>query len=199
MTALVIADGDVVARGLVALLGDAGRAVVVAGPHLGLQVRNRTWDVAVVALADPVRSLDVVRRLAPVPCVVLHRTGRRADREAAWRAGAAAWVGLDVTAFALDGLLSAVEAGERVFSAAVPAARPLLGQSLSRRSDDPDPLTPREAEIVAMVVAGHTNKQIAHRLGLAEQTVKNHLVRTMDKAGVSSRVQLYGWAVSRSA
>lgn len=52
------------------------------------------------------------------------------------------------------------------------------------------PLTKREEEIVAWVVAGKTNRDIASQLKLSEHTIKNHLFRLFRKMGVSSRSQL---------
>jgi RNA polymerase sigma factor (sigma-70 family) len=49
-----------------------------------------------------------------------------------------------------------------------------------------DSLTPREAEVFAMVVHGHLNKQIAHALGTSERTVKVHRHRVMEKLKVRS-------------
>ncbi|MGC8833314.1 MAG: LuxR C-terminal-related transcriptional regulator [Armatimonadota bacterium] len=56
-------------------------------------------------------------------------------------------------------------------------------------------LTPREIEVVALVVEGLANKEIAGKLGLSEQTVKNHLRRILDKLGLESRVELALYAV----
>lgn len=51
-------------------------------------------------------------------------------------------------------------------------------------------LTPREKEIVEVLVLGYSNKQIASRFGISPQTVKNHLARLFEKFGVSSRLEL---------
>ncbi len=51
-------------------------------------------------------------------------------------------------------------------------------------------LTPRERQVVQLLVDGCSNEEIATRLGLRPQTVKNQLTRIYTKAGVSSRVQL---------
>ena len=52
------------------------------------------------------------------------------------------------------------------------------------------PLTKREEEIVSLVTAGKTNRDIALQLELSEHTIKNHLFRLFRKLGVSSRSQL---------
>jgi FixJ family two-component response regulator len=51
-------------------------------------------------------------------------------------------------------------------------------------------LTPREREVMALVVRGLLNKQIAHDLGTVEKTIKVHRARVMQKMGVSSVAEL---------
>jgi DNA-binding NarL/FixJ family response regulator len=58
------------------------------------------------------------------------------------------------------------------------------------------PLTPREREVVKTVVEGLSNREIASRLGVSEDTVKHHLTNVYDKLGVSSRVELVVYAMS---
>jgi two-component system, NarL family, nitrate/nitrite response regulator NarL len=57
-------------------------------------------------------------------------------------------------------------------------------------------LTPRELDIVANIVAGHSNREIARQLSISEDTVKNHLTNVFDKVGVSSRLELALFAVN---
>jgi two-component system, NarL family, response regulator DevR len=56
-------------------------------------------------------------------------------------------------------------------------------------------LTQREYQIVALVAGGNSNREIAKRLGLSPQTVKNQLSVILDKLGLTSRVQLAVYAV----
>ena len=51
-------------------------------------------------------------------------------------------------------------------------------------------LTPRERQVVQLVLDGASNKSIAQSLSLSEDTVKHHLMRVFDKTGVSSRLSL---------
>lgn len=51
-------------------------------------------------------------------------------------------------------------------------------------------LTPREREILSSVVTGCTNREIAQRFSLSEDTVKHHLSNIFDKVGASNRVEL---------
>ena len=51
-------------------------------------------------------------------------------------------------------------------------------------------LTPREREVLAHVVAGDGNKEIARKCAVSEETVKHHLTRIFDKVGASNRLEL---------
>jgi two-component system, NarL family, nitrate/nitrite response regulator NarL len=56
-------------------------------------------------------------------------------------------------------------------------------------------LTPRELEIVAAIVSGDSNRDIADRLSISLQTVKHHLTSIFDKTGVSTRLELALFAI----
>jgi DNA-binding CsgD family transcriptional regulator len=68
--------------------------------------------------------------------------------------------------------------------------RPHLHQAYldAQRRRDPVPrLTPRQTDLLRHVADGHTNAQIARRLGLSEGTVRTHLENIYERLGVSSR------------
>lgn len=55
---------------------------------------------------------------------------------------------------------------------------------------DESPISVRELEIMTLLAQGMSNKQIAKQLGIREQTVKNHVTRTMEKLGVQNRTEV---------
>ena len=61
------------------------------------------------------------------------------------------------------------------------------GQRVRRRRVWPAGLTPRENDVLRLLVRGHTNAQIAQRLVLAPKTVANHIAHIYLKADVNSR------------
>ena len=70
-----------------------------------------------------------------------------------------------------------------------------LGRDLAEETDMVgarvrDRLTPKEIKIVALIVQGFKNKEIASHLGTTEQVIKNYLRNVYDKTGVSDRLEL---------
>ena len=59
------------------------------------------------------------------------------------------------------------------------------------------PLSTREREIVAYVAQGYKNKEMAEKMFISEQTVKNHLHNIFDKLGVSDRLELALYAIHK--
>ena len=51
-------------------------------------------------------------------------------------------------------------------------------------------LTRREREVLALVVAGYANKEIARKFDVSEETIKHHLTRMFDKVGATNRLEL---------
>ena len=63
-------------------------------------------------------------------------------------------------------------------------------------SDTKFGLTERELQLVALISAGGSNKEIAETLGITEATVKRHLANVFDKTGVSTRLELAVFAMN---
>ncbi len=75
------------------------------------------------------------------------------------------------------------------------AAVPEPAGNTERRGRARAPLSQREREIVALVAQGYKNKEIAEKIFISEQTVKNHLHNIFDKLGVSDRLELALYAI----
>ncbi|HKW98543.1 MAG TPA: response regulator transcription factor [Bryobacteraceae bacterium] len=65
------------------------------------------------------------------------------------------------------------------------------------RGRERSPLSQREREIVALVTQGYKNKEMAEKMFISEQTVKNHLHNIFDKLGVSDRLELALYAIHK--
>jgi len=131
------------------------------------------------------------------------------------RAGASAYHSKDVSPQELVRTVRHVHAGRYVLRQMVLTSDRDLGRWLRERyrqfgGDISDerylaPLSSREMEVLRLMVAGMSNKEIAYRLGISQQTVKNHVTAILDKLGVSDRTQAtvyalrHGWIPLRSS
>jgi DNA-binding NarL/FixJ family response regulator len=71
------------------------------------------------------------------------------------------------------------------------------GSASAGKGRERSPLSMREREIVALVAQGYKNKEMAEKMFISGQTVKNHLHNIFDKLGVSDRLELALYAVHR--
>ena len=71
-----------------------------------------------------------------------------------------------------------------------------LAKTRARRQGRPFGLTGRELEVVRLVAASCSNREIGEQLRISEDTVKHHLRRAFDKTGTSSRVELAVFALN---
>jgi len=74
---------------------------------------------------------------------------------------------------------------------------PSVGAGLVALSDYPEPpggLTAREAEVLALIAAGHTNREVGERLFLSTRTVESHRARIQLKLNIRSRAELVAYA-----
>ena len=76
-------------------------------------------------------------------------------------------------------------------------AAPGEGGSSNGKQRERSPLSTREREIVALVAQGYKNKEMAEKMFISEQTVKNHLHNIFDKLGVSDRLELALYAIHK--
>src|SRR5271165_4770693 len=67
----------------------------------------------------------------------------------------------------------------------------------SGKTRERSPLSQREREIVQLVAQGYKNKEMAEKMFISEQTVKNHLHNIFDKLGVSDRLELALYAIHK--
>jgi DNA-binding NarL/FixJ family response regulator len=71
------------------------------------------------------------------------------------------------------------------------------GSAQGGKGRERSPLSTREREIVAFVAQGYKNKEMAEKMFISEQTVKNHLHNIFDKLGVSDRLELALYAIHK--
>jgi DNA-binding NarL/FixJ family response regulator len=155
-------------------------------------------DSLAAALSSDGLLLDLRRNL---PNVKILMFGMDCDPEKfliAVHHGVTGYVLKDASAAEVAGAIRAVAQGESVCPPSL--CRVLFDHVASSGAWQPGMqvrknlgLTRREQQLVQLVSEGLTNKEIAARLYLSEQTVKNHLRRMLRKAGASDRLEAVEW------
>lgn len=124
-----------------------------------------------------------IRRTMENPPQVLVVTNYDTDADilGAIEAGAAGYLLKDAPPAELVAAVRSAARGDAALS-------PVVRTRLETRDRAPRlSLTPRELEVLQLVAAGASNREIGHQLMLSEATVKSHLVHIYDKLGVRSR------------
>ena len=78
------------------------------------------------------------------------------------------------------------------------AVTEVIRQDLAKPTEDhPDPLTPRELQVIKLIAEGHTNRQIAIALGITPKTVDTHRTRLMTKLDIHDTPGLVRYAIRK--
>lgn len=200
---VVIADDQSLVReGIRRLLEISGRVDVAGEAADGEQavdvVRNVKPDVLLLDIRMPrLDGVGVLRRLggdAP-PTLVLTTFDDAAVSYDAIVAGARGYLLKNVTSASLVAAIETLAAGGTYF-------QPAFGETARQRvvttiESAPMPLTERETEVLRLMAAGHSNREIGTLLHMAEGTVKNHVSVILGKIGVRDRTRAVLAALER--
>jgi DNA-binding NarL/FixJ family response regulator len=197
---LVVEDHPLMAESVRALVTRARLTLLalvrtVAEAERVLSSLSRVERESLVAVIDvklPDGSgLDLVRRWSPKGLRSVVFTGQVTARavDEAWAASAMAFVAKTAPPQVLVDALGAVSRGERFLCQHAQRV-------LDAREQDPT-LTARETEVLQLIGAGRSNKQIAQELGLASRTVESHRERLLSKLGGHNAADLTREAIRR--
>jgi DNA-binding NarL/FixJ family response regulator len=203
---LIIADDHELARaGLRNMLaGDRGLTLVgeASNGREALELCQELQpDLALLDIRMPemdgLTATQAIRQACPQTRVLIMTTHANPDYLlAALKAGAAGYVLKDIDRHELLSTIRRVLTGASVLSGEI-AARALQHMVDQQSSAPSDQLTPREREVLAQIVEGHTNRQIAQVLSISLGTVKFHVEHIIGKLGVTDRTQAAVRAVER--
>jgi len=198
----VVDDQTLVRQGFRSLLQVSGEFAVVAEASDGVEalelVETTEIDVLLLDLRMPrLDGIGVLRALAarPVPGPPVLVLTTFDDEELvvdALRAGARGYLLKDVTLDELRHAIRTLHAGGHLIQPAVTSTlvrRFAQHRPEFERIERPPELTPRELDVLRMVAGGHSNREIAELLHLAEGTVKNHISSVLGKLGVRDRTR----------
>jgi DNA-binding NarL/FixJ family response regulator len=203
---IVLVDDQALFReGLRLLLSQQPQLEIVAEAGNGEQAidaaRFHAPDIVLMDLRMPrLNGIEATRRItAELPATkVIVLTTFEEDEEVfeALRAGA---VGYLLKASPSERVVAAIQLAARGESFIEPSVTAKLLNHFSRLANEEsqraaptplaDPLSAREIEVLRNLAAGRSNKEIAHALGIAEGTVKNHMSNVLNKLGVLDRTQ----------
>lgn len=202
---LLVDDHAVVRQGLRAFLQLQPDVEIVgeaaSGPAATEAAASGRPDVVLMDLVMPegdgVQAIRSMAASAPGARVLVLSSFADDERVfAAMQAGAAGYLLKDVEPDRLADAIREVHRGQ-------PVLHPEVAARLMRRLSDPastgggELLTPREREVLQLVVEGFANKQIARRLGITEKTVKTHVSSVLRKLGVADRTGAAVLAIRR--
>lgn len=205
MTDVLIADDHAIVRaGLRALISaEPGFKLVgeAAGGYEAIELVEKNHpDILVLDLSMPdLDGISVTRTLKPkfpelrILILTLHED--EALLKEAIKAGASGYILKRAAETELISAIQGILRGDLYVDPSM--VRMLLGESLPSRpqpSGAGETLTPREIEILKLIVEGYTNRQIGEKLLISIRTVEGHRANIADKLGLRSRVDLVRYA-----
>ena len=195
---VVVDDHELFRHGITEMLEEHGVRVVAsaatAEEALELVARLEP-DVVLMDLGLPgMPGIEAIRRLATthpdIPVVVLSALVEEDELMGAILAGASGYV---LKSAAIEEVLASLHAASEGDAVVAPElAGKLLGRIRRVRAGAPDPaeaLSERELQVLDLMSEGFNNADIAARLFISQNTVKNHVASILDKLDASNRVQ----------
>ncbi len=221
---IIVDDHPFFREGLQRVLVAEGNLDVVGEAADGEEAVEKTKmlqpDVVLMDINLPkmngLEAMRQIKKLAPEINIVLLTAYDDAEQVyRAIRGGASAYHAKDVDPKQLAKTIQEVHAGryvigdtvlteEKVGEWLLEKFQQFGGELLFAEERFLSPLSPREMEILRLVVRGMSNKEIAYDLGISHQTVKNHITAILSKLGVADRTQAavhalrQGWVPLRS-
>ncbi|NUP00017.1 MAG: response regulator transcription factor [Nonomuraea sp.] len=198
---MLVDDQELLRAGFRMVLGAQPDIDVVAEAGDGAAALDLLERVEVDVVLMDVRmprmdGVEATRRIDGPKVLILTTFDLDEYALSAIKAGAAGFLLKDVPPGDLVNAIRLVHAGDAVVSPST--LRRLLDRFAAQLPVDELPtaseLTPREREVLLMVGRGLSNMEIAHRLEVAEATVKTHLGRVLAKLGLRDRAQVVVYA-----
>jgi two-component system NarL family response regulator len=204
---LIADDQAVFRRGLRAVLAEEPGIEVVAeasdGDETLAKVEELAPDVVLLDVRMPKRSgLDVARALqavAPTTRILMVTVSdEEEDLFEAVRAGASGYLLKEISVEEVADAIRQVAQGQSLISPLMASKLMAEFNALAERAEARFPaptLTSRELEVLSLAAKGLSNRDIAERLFIAENTVKNHIRNILEKLHLHSRMEAVMYAV----
>ncbi len=206
---LVVDDHDLFRAGLASLLSARPDIEVVAqasGGRMGVRLAAELhpdvilMDVQMPDIDGPEATRLILDRQPSIRIVAITVVADDRDVAAVLAAGACGFLAKDTP---IEAVVLAIRAAAQGAAWLSPrAAEVVLGRVQQVADDEPEPsliddLSPREIDVLRLIVRGLENAEIAEALQISPRTAKNHVSRVLAKLGQPSRVQAAVYAVRR--
>jgi NarL family two-component system response regulator LiaR len=197
---MIVDDHDMVRRGLVAFLNVNSDLTMVGEANNGQKAfeicEEIRPDVILMDLVMPVMdgaaATRAIRERCPeVQVIALTSFEEKELVQGALQAGAISYLLKNVNADALAEAIREAHAGR---STLAPEATQVLIQSARQGPAPGDDLTPREREVLTLMVEGLTNPEIAKELHVSRSTARAHVSQILSKLSVTNRAEAIGLA-----
>jgi DNA-binding NarL/FixJ family response regulator len=179
------------------VVGEAGDGQVALDRLAALDRAGDLPDVVLMDLQMPrmdgvAATAAIKQRWPEVEVVAVTSFVEEAQVRAALEAGASGYLLKDADAPDVVTAIRSAMTGQLHLD---PAAAKALAAGLRAPRSAADGLTAREREVLTLVAAGCSNRQIGRHLGVAERTARTHVSNILTKLGLASRTQAALWAV----
>jgi two-component system, NarL family, response regulator YdfI len=172
------------------IVGSAADFETISGQLVDIEPDAVLIEVASDAQEDLLNALEDSEIAREYAVIVLSEQPKSDWLSKALRAGARAVLPREATPEQLRAALEAVATGlVVVHPSEVSAVLPASAAVSSPARELPEPLTPREREVLQMISAGLGNKEIAGKMSISEHTVKFHVASILGKLGASTRTE----------
>src|SRR5262245_1374114 len=204
---IMIADDHVVVREGLKLVIEGQKDMIVVseasdGASAIQQAQDLKPDVVIMDISMPgmngLVATRTLKRILPQSVIVtLTRHGDDAYLQELMRAGASAYVLKQSPPVELITAIRTCASGGQYLDSALTAR--VTAEFLGRDGKKPNQVgvTPseRESEVLRLIAAGYSNKEIASRLTLSVKTVEAHKANAMRKLGLSGRIEIVKYAI----
>ena len=199
---LIVDDHELLRRGIIELLSSRSSITVVGEASNGREAidmaRKTKPDIILLDISMPelngMEAIEQIKQACPAGKIIImtmHDLNKYIT--GALKHGVAGYLLKDIDALELFEAIDKVSQGElylcdKINQKVIGDYASMIGEETSKTSADT--LSPREREVLQLVVEGYTGKEIAHKMSISPKTVEHHRYHLMSKMGCSNVAHL---------